>query len=70
MTALPDPAIPPPAPKTWADVASIALHYAAAGCLLGAIGFFTYTGKVDAGTFTALCVAALAGLGVYQGTRP
>ena len=56
-----------PSGKTWADVASTALHYLAAGVLVGAIGLFAYWGKIGADVFTNLCVAALAGLGVYKG---
>ena len=53
--------------KSWADVADTALHYAAAGVLVGAIGLFAYWGKISADVFTNLCVAGLAGLGVYKG---
>ena len=61
--------VPPKAATNWADVVQTALHYVAAGALIGAIGYFAYAGKVAPETFTNLCVAALAGLGVYQGTK-
>lgn len=57
-------------PKTWADVAHTALHYVAAGALLGAIGYFATKDATLVPMFTNLCVIGLTSLGVYQGTRP
>ncbi len=58
----------PPA-TTWAGVAQTALHYAAAGVLLGGIGYLATIDPSYRPTFGALCVAALTGLGVYQGRK-
>ena len=59
----PNPAPTAPAPKTWPDVASTALHSLAGGVLLAGVGYMTIAGYVDKGVFTTLAVAAAGAVG-------
>lgn len=65
------PSAPAPAPiiaapgKSWADVADTALHYAAAGGLLGLAAYL----KVSPEVIASLVLGCAAAIGIKMGTK-
>lgn len=50
--------------KTFADVADTALHYIAAGAIVGVVAAFAWYGKVSTDLFVVVITGAAAAVGI------